>query len=91
MNQERKPINIIDVFPVGKRFLFYRRDGVGMQLGRWSAKVTGLNLEEELLMLEISQDWNGADTRGGQFWVDNITVNFDRLMIPLGLTVKEAK
>lgn len=77
----REPINIAEKFPVGKEFMLYCRDGMSREWGRWSAVVMGLNLLTEELTLRISQDWQGADTRGGQHWTEDRTIKFEDFII----------
>jgi len=84
--QERKPIDIAEVFPVGKEFLLYCQDGMFRQWGRWSAIVRALDLDKEIICLEMSQDWEGADTRGGQHWSETRTIHFGDFIIPTLLT-----
>lgn len=83
MTHERKPIEITDIFPVGKRLKAYVKDGMSLTMGLWSMEVMALNLSDTTITVRLSQDWNGADTRGGQYWSETREIKLDDLMIPI--------
>jgi len=83
MNHKREPINIAETFPVGRKMKAYVKDGVSKTMGLWDMEITGLDMEAEILRFDISQNWEGADTRGGQHWTETRTVKFDDLIIPI--------
>ena len=81
--QLRNPITITDKFPVGRKFTVYCQDGLSNEWGKWSAIVKGLDLNKEEITISLSQDWEGADMRGGQYWVETRTIKFKDFLIPL--------
>ena len=83
MNHQREPFGIEDEFPVGKEFKIYCKDGLSKSWGKWSARVVSLDITREKIMIDISQDWEGADTRGGQYWSETKTITFDDFIIPI--------
>lgn len=83
MNHERKPISIPEIFPVGKELRTYVQDGMSHSMGLWDMKVTALDLEKQTITFRLSQNWEGADTRGGQYWTEVRTLEFSDLIIPI--------
>ncbi len=86
-NQQRMPMDITTIMPAGQKFLIYCRDGSSRLWGRWSATVQALDLDEEEITLELSQDWEGADTRGGQYWRETRIIKFDDFLMPVGMPI----
>lgn len=83
MNHKREPKDIAEVFPVGKTMKAYVRDGFSKTLGLWDMKIIGLDMKANTITINISQNWEGADTRGGQHWTETREIEFDDLIIPI--------
>ena len=83
MNQERQPIEVLKMLPVGANFFSYVKDGMSKTWGRWSCEVMVVDSSREIITLRLSQDWEGADTRGGQCWSETRKIPFDKFIIPL--------
>ena len=83
MSHKRIEFDIRKKFPVGKEFLLYCQDGLSPDWGLWSAKVLSLDTRNETIKLEITQDWDGADTRMGRYWTGIREIKLKDFIIPI--------